>query len=326
MSELEAALVESVRRARAEPETLAYESSERYGYPAGFLARYFEKLRYRFGPRERAGLYTFLELAQEVGELERVPELRFVAEAPRRPEAVRRAARAAIIGGMEEPVREELVADLTLRVAELDLTLREVVAALGMLVSELATRDDLALSQPEVVEHALERAWAALGAPAPTSEARRAPAWADAARLAALGPDALGEAVAASGAAVGALYAVGASGLHLVASVGYPDGVMEEFADFPPDAALPAAEAARTRRPIWFDEREAILRAYPHLRDAHEQTEEALAQTATQGAVIPLLHELRPRAVVIIGFTAAFPGGRPLWELRERIERSLDTP
>jgi chorismate dehydratase len=76
--ELEEALVTSVRAARAEPEQLAYEASERYGYPAGFLARYFEKLRYRFGPRERAGLYTFLELAQEVGELDDVPELRFV--------------------------------------------------------------------------------------------------------------------------------------------------------------------------------------------------------------------------------------------------------
>jgi predicted solute-binding protein len=65
--------------ARAEPEQLAYESSERYGYPPGFLARYFEKLRYRFGPRERAGLVTFLELAQEVGELDEVPELRFIA-------------------------------------------------------------------------------------------------------------------------------------------------------------------------------------------------------------------------------------------------------
>ncbi len=81
MTELEDALVASVRRARAEPEQLAFESSERYGYPAGFLARYFEKLRYKFGPRERAGLYTFLELAQQVGELERVPELRFIAAA-----------------------------------------------------------------------------------------------------------------------------------------------------------------------------------------------------------------------------------------------------
>jgi chorismate dehydratase len=78
LAELEDALVASVRAAREEPELLAYEASERYGYPAGFLARYFEKLRYRFGPRERAGLYTFLELAQEVGELDEVPELRFI--------------------------------------------------------------------------------------------------------------------------------------------------------------------------------------------------------------------------------------------------------
>jgi chorismate dehydratase len=76
--ELEEALVASVREARANPEMLAFESSERYGYPPGFLARYFEKLRYRFGPRERAGLYTFLEMAHEVGELDEVPELRFV--------------------------------------------------------------------------------------------------------------------------------------------------------------------------------------------------------------------------------------------------------
>ena len=81
LTELEEELVRSVLRARAEPETLAYEASERYGYPPGFLARYFENLRYRFGPRERAGLMTFLELACDVGELDEVPELRFVREA-----------------------------------------------------------------------------------------------------------------------------------------------------------------------------------------------------------------------------------------------------
>jgi chorismate dehydratase len=81
LGELEDALVASVRLARAEPERLAYEAAARYGYPAGFLARYFEKLRYSFGPRERAGLLTFLELAREAGELERVPELRFAREA-----------------------------------------------------------------------------------------------------------------------------------------------------------------------------------------------------------------------------------------------------
>jgi chorismate dehydratase len=78
LDQLEDALVSSVRLARAEPERLAHEASERYGYPAGFLARYFEKLRYSFGPRERAGLYTFFEMARDVGELEHVPELRFV--------------------------------------------------------------------------------------------------------------------------------------------------------------------------------------------------------------------------------------------------------
>src|SRR5881392_3910077 len=78
LGELEEALVRSVRLARAEPEQMAHEASERYGYPAGFHARYFEKLRYRFGPRERAGLMTFLELAHDTGELGEVPELRFI--------------------------------------------------------------------------------------------------------------------------------------------------------------------------------------------------------------------------------------------------------
>ena len=80
VEELEDALVASVRRARSEPEVLAREAMDRYGYPAGFLARYFEKLRYRFGPRERAALFTFLELARDAGELEHIPELRFARE------------------------------------------------------------------------------------------------------------------------------------------------------------------------------------------------------------------------------------------------------
>ncbi len=75
MAKLEEALLSSVRAARAEPERLAREASGLYGYPAGFLARYFEKLRYAFGPREREGLLAFLELAREAGVLERVPEL-----------------------------------------------------------------------------------------------------------------------------------------------------------------------------------------------------------------------------------------------------------
>jgi predicted solute-binding protein len=78
LHELENALVASIRAARAAPEMLAFEAAARYGYPAGFLARYFEKLRFQFGPQERAGLLAFLELAHEVGELDEVPELRFL--------------------------------------------------------------------------------------------------------------------------------------------------------------------------------------------------------------------------------------------------------
>jgi chorismate dehydratase len=80
LEELERAHLRALALARSEPERLAHEASERYGYPAGFLARYFEKLRYSFGPRERAGLYTFLEMARDVGELAQVPELRFLSD------------------------------------------------------------------------------------------------------------------------------------------------------------------------------------------------------------------------------------------------------
>jgi chorismate dehydratase len=82
VAELEGALLAAHAAARERPEELAHQASRRYGYPPGFLARYFEKLRYRFGPRERAGLLTFFELAHEAGELERVPELRFVVTEP----------------------------------------------------------------------------------------------------------------------------------------------------------------------------------------------------------------------------------------------------
>jgi chorismate dehydratase len=81
VAELEDELVASVRLARAEPERLAHEAGERYGYPAGYLARYFDRLRYSFGPRERAGLHMFFELAHEVGELDEIPQLRFVERA-----------------------------------------------------------------------------------------------------------------------------------------------------------------------------------------------------------------------------------------------------
>ena len=52
-------------------------AGERHGFPAGYLARYFEKLRYGFGERERAGLERFYALAAERGAIAGTPELRF---------------------------------------------------------------------------------------------------------------------------------------------------------------------------------------------------------------------------------------------------------
>jgi chorismate dehydratase len=80
VAELEDALVASLRLANEDPERLASDAAARYGYPAGFVARYFERLRYDFGPREREGLRAFLDAARDVGELADVPELRFVGQ------------------------------------------------------------------------------------------------------------------------------------------------------------------------------------------------------------------------------------------------------
>jgi chorismate dehydratase len=78
LEQLERAHLRSLALARAEPEALARRASEEYGWPAGFLARYFEKLRYHFGPREQMGVTRFFELAHLAGELDEVPGLRFV--------------------------------------------------------------------------------------------------------------------------------------------------------------------------------------------------------------------------------------------------------
>jgi len=78
LEELERAHLRALALSRAEPEALARRAADEYGWPAGFLARYFEKLRYHFGPRERQGLLRFFELAHLAGELDVVPELRFV--------------------------------------------------------------------------------------------------------------------------------------------------------------------------------------------------------------------------------------------------------
>ncbi len=70
---LRAAVVEASEHARQ----VALDASERFGFPAGYLARYFDRLRYRFGSRERAGLEQFYAMAAEIGVIDSAPPLRF---------------------------------------------------------------------------------------------------------------------------------------------------------------------------------------------------------------------------------------------------------
>lgn len=218
---------------------------------------------------------------------------------------------------------------LAARLDQLELTLLEVVTALGMLVGELALREDLSLEKPGVVEEALERGWQTLfGAAVDRSDLTDArPEWADPVRLAAVAPDALADAMEATGAAVGAVYAVDddARAIRVLAWAGYPAEVMAAFSSFSLDAELPAADAARSRQALWFAERGEILEQYPHLRDAHEETEAALGTAGVQGAVVPLLAGDRVAAVVLLGFTvdAASPDPERLHAVRERITRAL---
>ncbi len=80
VDELEAELLASLARAEARPEELVQEASERYGFPPDVLRRYYGQLRYRLGEREQLGLRAFFEHAHGAGELESVPELRFLRE------------------------------------------------------------------------------------------------------------------------------------------------------------------------------------------------------------------------------------------------------
>jgi GAF domain len=182
------------------------------------------------------------------------------------------------------------------RVIHLERSLAEVVAALGMLVSELSLRRDLELQTPVEVEEALDRSWQALvGADALLREAVPTPDD-DAAH-------ALADAVEEAGAAVAAMYDIRDGRAELVASVGYPAEVMESFRSFDLDAPLPVAEAARTGRPLWFHDRGQILDEYPHLREDHERTEVALGREGVQGAALPLRLGDVTDTVVLFGFT-----------------------
>ncbi len=77
LAALDHAFASAVADASEHATLVAEAAAERYGFPAGFLARYFEKLRYPFGDHEREGLRRYFELATEAGIVDSAPELVF---------------------------------------------------------------------------------------------------------------------------------------------------------------------------------------------------------------------------------------------------------
>lgn len=76
--DVEEALVRATEYSRAHAEELVEAASGHWPFDASALRRYFEVLKYGFGPEYRRGLQRFYELAYETGELSEVPEIRFL--------------------------------------------------------------------------------------------------------------------------------------------------------------------------------------------------------------------------------------------------------
>ena len=74
---LDHALASAVADASEHAALVAEAAAERYGFPAGFLARYFDNLHYGFSDRKREGLQRYFELAAEAGIIDSVPTLEF---------------------------------------------------------------------------------------------------------------------------------------------------------------------------------------------------------------------------------------------------------
>jgi predicted solute-binding protein len=75
LAELAALLREARADYLADPEAVVQAAARRFPFPAEFIRPYLQRLRYDFGPAERAGLEAFLTQAAENGELDVVPRL-----------------------------------------------------------------------------------------------------------------------------------------------------------------------------------------------------------------------------------------------------------
>jgi chorismate dehydratase len=75
LSDLAALLTDARAAYLADPEAVVVAAAARFPFPADFIRPYLHRLRYEFGPAERAGLEAFLTRAAESGELDVVPRL-----------------------------------------------------------------------------------------------------------------------------------------------------------------------------------------------------------------------------------------------------------
>ena len=75
LADLARLLTEARSAYLADPEAVVTAAAERFPFPADFIRPYLRRLRYEFGPAERAGLETFLTQAAAIGELDAVPRL-----------------------------------------------------------------------------------------------------------------------------------------------------------------------------------------------------------------------------------------------------------
>jgi chorismate dehydratase len=74
-----AALADAIDDARAaylaDPGLVALHAAERFPFPPEYISAYLSRLRYEFGPAERAGLEQFLQMARAAGELDDIRAL-----------------------------------------------------------------------------------------------------------------------------------------------------------------------------------------------------------------------------------------------------------
>jgi K+-sensing histidine kinase KdpD len=89
----------------------------------------------------------------------------------------------------------------------------------------------------------------------------------------------------------------------MVASRGFPSGVMEAFRHVPAHAPVPVADVARTGQPRWVHSTRQLLEDYPVLASSHRATEAATRSFGRQGAVLPLNAGGATHAVLVLGFT-----------------------